>query len=352
MSTTSRRTYALLVAAFVVSMAASQARAWDPPGGRDIDQADHPPTPTTLLRQAHAYIIQNGISVLHNDGYWFAAQFLRDWQQELLNGVRYADVYRGRGTVELELCPFNPLSGLFDLPCKTLESGTSFPIAGMGHFFNPDTGQGLDIEHYKEIIKLLPLPEWASSLLTGGLAYLHVDIEPSNLSDVSPSALELFEEEYANALNAYFDGSAPSIGGRQGTALAMFYLGWASHFLQDLTVVHHTFDAIGTNHNPYEAAADGLGETFAPVAGGHKRGIYEDELPVDDCLPGSRTCFPAFAAHASHDPVILQAAADGDYSHIHVAIPFAQSLQAGLYAAFLTDIGLRPVHMSAVIAAL
>ena len=300
MSTTSRRTYALLVAAFVVSMAASQARAWDPPGGGPIDQADHPPTPTTLLRQAHGYIIQNGISVLHNDGYWFAAQFLREWQQELLNGVRYADLYRGRGSAELKLCFF------LGLHCETLWE-TSFPIAGMGHFFNPDTGQGLDMEYYNEVIVLDFLPSWVLAYLTAGVAYLDFEVQPGSIPDVHPSALELFEEEYANALNAYFDGSAPSIGGRQDTALAMFYLGWASHFLQDLTVVHHTFDAFmpDTKHNPYEAAADGLGETFAPVADGHKRGIYEDELPVADCFPGSRTCFPAFAAHASHDPVIL-----------------------------------------------
>ena len=95
---------------------------------------------------------------------------------------------------------------------------------------------------------------------------------------------------------------------------------------------HHTFDAFmpETNHNDYEAAADGLGETFAPVADGHKRGIYEDELPVADCVPGSRTCFPAFAAHASHDPVILQAAADGDYSHIHVRY-FVRAASAGAW---------------------
>ena len=148
MSTTSRRTYALLVAAFVVLMAASQARAWDPPEGPDIDQADDLPTPTTLLHQAHGYIIQNGISVLHNDGYWFAAQFLREWQQELLNGVRYADEYLGRGTAELKLCFGNAFLNIA-IYCDSLWS-IRFPIAGMGHFFNPDTGQGLDMKFWNE----------------------------------------------------------------------------------------------------------------------------------------------------------------------------------------------------------
>jgi hypothetical protein len=51
---------------------------------------------------------------LYNDGYWFAAQFLRDWQPELLNGIRYADVFFDRGTVELQLCFF------LSLYCETL----------------------------------------------------------------------------------------------------------------------------------------------------------------------------------------------------------------------------------------
>jgi len=75
-------------------------------------------------------------------------------------------------------------------------------------------------------------------------------------------------------------------------------------------------------------------------------------LPVIDCFPGSRTCFASYAAHVSHDANILDEIDQEDYSNVQVAIPFAQSLQAGLYAAFLTDIGLRPVHMSAIIAAL
>src|SRR5215469_7404181 len=98
MSTASRRINLLLVVALVLTMAASQSRAWDPPDGRmdpnrpdlanRLDLAEEPATPTTLLPQAHGYIIQNGISILYNDGYWFAAQMLRESQQELLNGVR------------------------------------------------------------------------------------------------------------------------------------------------------------------------------------------------------------------------------------------------------------------------
>jgi hypothetical protein len=340
--------YALLVAALVISMAASLARAWAPPDGPAIDQTTPPtPTPTTLLRGAHGYIIQNGISILYNDGYWFAAQMLRQWQQELLNGVRYADAYLGRQRIVVQLCLIRVL--FTDLCAVTqVLFEKDWPLGADNHYFNPDTGRGYNPGKLNEVAF------WADLLdvlfpFIGPL--LSIDVDPP-LHDEYPSAVVIFDGEYANALNAYFDSSAPGIGGRQGTALAMFYLGWASHLLQDLTVVHHTFDEGLKDHSEYENAADGLGETFAPIADGQKRGIYEDKVPVVDCVPGSRTCFLTFAANASHEPVILQAAADKDYSHIHVAIPFAQNLQAGLYAAFLTDIGLRPVHMSAVIAAL
>jgi hypothetical protein len=127
MRTTSRSTYALLVAMLVVSMEASQARAWNSPEGPAIDQTTPPPTPTALLTQAHGYIIQNGIFILYNDGYWFAAQMLRQWRQELLNGIRYADTFLGRQVVSLNLCFF------LGLECITLYS-RSWPLAANNHY--------------------------------------------------------------------------------------------------------------------------------------------------------------------------------------------------------------------------
>jgi hypothetical protein len=143
----------------------------------------------------------------------------------------------------------------------------------------------------------------------------------------------------------------------------MFYLGCASHLRQFQTVVHHTFDEPQKNHAEYECFADtecfkdGF-VTSPPIADGQQLGIYEADLAQlardiqVPCQVGSRTCFALYAAYKSHKASILDAAAKGDYSNVKNAIPFAQSLQAGLYAAFLTDIGLPPVHMSAVMAAL
>jgi hypothetical protein len=104
--------------AFALSSQVPQAGAWNPPDGPQdrLDLALPPLAPTIPLNRAHGYIIQNGISILYNDGYWFAAQMLRDGQQELLNGVRYADVYEGTSRIwvtdalgELDCDPKNDL---------------------------------------------------------------------------------------------------------------------------------------------------------------------------------------------------------------------------------------------------
>jgi hypothetical protein len=309
---------------------------------------------------------------------------LRESQQELLNGVRYADVYLGRQVAILNLCVFLILGE----ECREVYRTHDWFRAADNHYFNPDTGQGLDSSGLKDegtYIVLLgdALLELIRSVTGGFLPYyLSVDIQPVDIKDISTSALQMFDEEYAHALNAYFETSAPSCGrsgddhlvlcrdirGRQGPALAMFYLGWASHLMQDQTVVHHTFDEVQGNHGDYEGAADGKGTS--PIAHGEQRGIYEadlaqlardivifpfgNDLPVTLCnfVDIPRECFASYANYMSHDPKILDAAETGDYSNVQVAIPFAQNLQAGLYAAFLTDIGLRPIHMSAVIAAL
>jgi hypothetical protein len=394
MSTASRRINPLLVVALVLTMAASQSRAWNPPDGTAVDLADKPPpTSTTLLPKAHGYIIQNGISILYNDGYWFAAQMLRQWQQELANGVRYADRYLGDQVVKANFCTW--VVRFVSSVCTNVDNipfvgpyTRSWPLAADNHYFNPDTGRGLDTRNVQnQALSELQLPDTLVNFITVGQAYLEIEVEPPIRDDYT-SALQMFDEEYAHALDAYFESSALSCGlcvggiysqercfgvhlllcqdvrGRQGTALAMFYLGWASHLMQDQTVVHHTFDEPQKHHTEYENAADGQGRS--PIGVGEQEGIYEAhlaQLARDKQVPcqlGSRTCFAMYAAYKSHDASILAAADDADYSNVQSAIYsnvqsailFAQSLQAGLYAAFLTDIGLRPVHMSAVIAAL
>ena len=198
---------------------------------------------------------------------------------------------------------------------------------------------------------------WILAYLTGGLFFLDLEVSPGSSSDVHPSAIEIFQPVYSVATTAYLGLPVPPelrIRDRQGTALAIFYLGWASHLLQDMTVAQHTFEAFmpWTGHTDYENAADNRGQLYAPIADGRKRGIYDGEFPIVNCTGPSRTCFLTFAAEFSHNSRRFDRIKDGDYTSLGIAIPFAQNLQAGLYAAFLTDVGLQPVHMSAVVPAI
>ena len=337
-----------LSAAVACALMLSNAYAWDPPDGPSADQAYAPNPPTALVRQAHGYIIQNGISILYNDGYWFAADFLRGWQQELLNGVRYADVKDGYQKIVFRQCE------LFGLFCQDLYTWKQWPLAADNHYYNPDSGQGLTMQALAGLAAAAQIPAAIEQAVDLGVYYITPgEVVPSIGDGFYPSALAMFSSTggggtYPNAVNAYTGRPAVSVGGRQGVQLAMFYLGWSSHFLQDLTVVHHTFDEPGSRHSDYEAKADGL-ITSPPVANGQRMGVYSENLGPINCTQGSSSCFLTTAAYISHDEARLNAIANNDDSSVGNAIDAAQDLQAGLYAKFLTDVGQTPVHMSAVI---
>jgi hypothetical protein len=343
-----------LVIAIGLCAVVSRAYAWDPPDGPASDQATLPST--ALVHNAHGYLIQTGISVLYNDGYWAAAQFLQAQQQELLNGVRYADEKDGRQGVYIEECEFS----LFDGPCQNLAGPDIWPTykdwpgAADNHYYNPDTGNGLDTSTFHDLLSAAQIPSDLMKIVDLDIYEVQYAVEP-DLEFGYPSSGSWFRFEYQYAISAFqgtnaFGQPVASINGRQGLALAMFYLGWASHLMQDATVVHHTFDAPSNHHADYEAAADGL-VTVPPVANGQPTGIYWNQLPASAtsaCTqPADRACYVTYAAGQTHDINNFNRASNGDYSGVNTAIPFAQRLQAGLYAAFLTDIGRPPVHMSA-----
>jgi hypothetical protein len=359
MQTYTRTLLGTVAAMFIAFASVSRVAAWNPPSGNAKDQAIAPASPTTPLRQAHGYITQNAISLLENDGYWFAAGTLREWQQELLNGVRYADVKDGTQHVVVQACAQVPVVGWIfdselwcgDVNVKTITAGklrSSWPLAANEHYFNPESGTGLDQRGFSLVDAL---EDFVQAL---GFVKIKITVDPP-LQPRYRSALDKFSEEYSNAVNAYRGVNVPSVKDatytRESKALAMFYLGWASHLMQDLTVVHHTFDTGLNNHSEYEDAADGM-YTSPPVADGVKHGMYDVQGPSPglSCPLSGPVCYPWTAAVLSHDGNILDDADDGIYANVKVAIPLAQSLQAGLYAAFLTDIGQPPIHMSAVMA--
>ncbi|MFC2165051.1 hypothetical protein ACFLT2_08665 [Acidobacteriota bacterium] len=111
----------------------SHAYAWNAPGGPTKDVANlakyiphkkyHP--------KGHAYIIEHAFDILENDGYRNWAEIARSFRKEILNGVRFADTKLGRQRIYVAL-------KLFGIEVEDFGQITSFPIAGQGHYFNPE----------------------------------------------------------------------------------------------------------------------------------------------------------------------------------------------------------------------
>jgi hypothetical protein len=349
---------AALGAVFIGGAFTPEARAWNPPEEDPnfpgaTDHAAPLATPSTPYPKAHGYIIQRGADIIYNDGYWFAAQRMRDMQQQMINGVRYADKKDGSQGVVWQQCE---LLGFF---CQNIwtDTSNSWPYAADEHYFNPDTGLGLDGNPLASAAALSQIPTTIISLIDFRLYYVQPTIQPTLLNGHYTSAIDGFAAAYASAVAAFKRQSVQSIGGRTDQDLAAFYLGWASHFMQDMTVVHHTFDEPFKHHSEYESAGDGQVVPLIP-------GVYQssdnvgatklDESLCSGLAAGSRTCFAAFAARSSHNAAtlnVIDVDAGARRSFAASRIGLAASLQAGVYAAFLNDVGMKPVHMSAVMAA-
>ena len=268
--------------------------------------------------------------------------------------MRYADVYQGSQCVSLDI------TYLFGSQATKLTDFQCWPYAADNHYFNPDTGKGLQAGALNDAAT------WGPYILDIGFVGLDVAVDP-HLDSEYPSALGWIETEFANAQSAFQGGSPLSIGGRTGLQLAMFYLGWASHFMQDQTVVHHTFDEPLKHHAEYEKWADGDASTNPPTWHGAftaapspdgLRGMYN--IPTQFCTVDSPACFGRYANSLVHsawtlDSIDNEASNNNDQigaigtASIQGAIPIAERLQAGLFRYFFTAVGQTPIHMSAVI---
>jgi hypothetical protein len=122
--------------------------------------------------------------------------------------------------------------------------------------------------------------------------------------------------------------------------------------LDGQTLLRLSWSEWGKGHDEYEHSVDGLIQSPPPI-NGQKQGMYMADLPtvgLVGCDPGKPSCFLVYAAKETHNSDVLDDADNGVYTAAGDAVLRAQRLQAGLYAAFLTDIDRRPVHMSAIVA--
>ncbi|MDX2022368.1 MAG: hypothetical protein SF187_19185 [Deltaproteobacteria bacterium] len=321
----------------------SPAFAWNPPSGPSKFDADAPLTPTTPLSKGHAWITQAAISVLYNDGYWFAADKLRENQNHILSGNRWQDVRDGDQRAVLVGCAI-PLVGISNYcpdwlktDIKTIDS---WPLSAVNHYYNPDTKKGLDFG------SLTTLQYW--QIPTGGIVF--IDIRPNlGTGGVFP-ATTIMAQEFGTSTGIYRgDTPANPIGARSSKeALGFFYLGSAVHLVQDLNVVHHTYDEFSKNHSDYENEADKwIAGRVLPTADDGWTGRYLANVPQVDCSAGEIRCLATNAAQLAHVKADLDAAENKNYSAAASHVRSATEFTAGVFHEFFVKIGEEPVNVPA-----
>lgn len=315
------------------------ALAWNPPSGTKFE-ADGPATPTTPLAKGHGWITQAGISILHNDGYWFAADALRENQNHILSGNRWQDVRDGDQRAVLVACAI-PLIGIANYcpdwastEVRTLET---WPLSAVNHYYNPDTKKGLDFN------ALTTLQYW--QIVGAGTVF--VDIRPNLGTGGTFAATTMMGQEFQTATGIYKGQVLPTPVGPRSTKndLAYFYLGSAVHLVQDLNVVHHTFDTFRKNHSEYENEADKwIAGRELPSSGDGWQGKYLADVPRVDCVAGDIRCLATYAAQLAHVKADLDAAADKNYGAAGAHVRSAAEFTAGVFHEFLVQAGEEPIN--------
>jgi len=231
--------------------------AWNVPNGYGI-RADLTREPGEIYhRYPHVYIFEHAIELLEKEGCDNWAAIARAHLQDLADGCRYADEWLGRGRFILRL------EILFGLKSIDLYTHT-YSLAAQDHYYNPDregTGrEGLDQTDRKVLSQAVDYAaRWlGTGLIAGDLFLFSIDIdaEPDVCSQFQ-SAAHYCQQYYDLALLKYRH-KTPAIG-RGYLSNALFYVGWASHLVQDMGVVNHTFDSHFSNHGEFEDFADGKG---------------------------------------------------------------------------------------------
>lgn len=316
-------------------MGSSICYAWNPPDGDTISDATPPGTATTPLTKGHGWLTQAGISILDNDGYWFAAQRLRAQQNNLLSGNRWEDEGEGKQKAELVECLL-PLGPLNTCPIIGLrQTLKQWPLSADNHYYNPDTKAGLNVG------ALVVLQYWA-----GTIQFLHLIPGAHVFIDISPDLKSSYLSG-VDRMKARFDAARSSLSqGQESQAFRM--LGAAVHLVQDLNVVHHTFDEFTKHHSEYEDAGDAwISGRALPQSGDGWSGRYLTDAQALDCVSGDIRCLATNAAQDAHIKADLDQADKENYPNVSLHIKAAAEFTAGVLHEFLVQSGENPLNVPA-----
>ncbi|MDI9586705.1 MAG: hypothetical protein QM473_20955 [Acidobacteriota bacterium] len=324
----------------VLALVTGPALAWNVPSGHGT-RADLTREPgETYHRSPHAYISEHAIELLEKAGCDNWAAVARAHLQDLADGSRYADDWLGRGRFILQL------DVLFGLASKDLYTHT-YSLSAQDHYYNPDregTGkEGLQQTSHQTISQFV---DYAGAFLASGLAALPFPLISVD-ADCEPEVQEQFQSA-AHYAQQYYDiglmkyrNRTPAIG-RGYVGNAMFYVGWASHFVQDMGVVNHTYDSHFSNHDKIEEYADGKGGDARYHA---QTGIAMYPFTPGGPLPTAADFVKALA-RITHRPEIFESVKEGRVAEwddiVTLGLSQSETHTAGLLALFMTEAGIDP----------
>lgn len=213
--------------------------AYNPPSGPSplVAQVDS--------KKAHAEILRRGIDVLRLDGHTQMADYFGGTSnlQWLMNGVRRADKDGGDIVIAASF-PWLADSIRVLLEWAFGELKVEIPANTMSHFYNPDTGKGLQL--FKDA-------GWYSTVISALNTFSFGPWELFTLFGPHPSATDMCDYFYAKAVDAMRKGDGEG---------AMTNLGIAVHYIQDMTVPQHATNRHGgypdAYHLEYESLCDKL----------------------------------------------------------------------------------------------
>lgn len=318
---------------------AGPARGWNPPGPREVHASSDLEPGARHHVKAHAYIVEHAIDILERDGRPNWAAVARWNRQALIDGVNWADQREGVIEVRYVMYLFWGLS-------KKVLGTTEIVKAGMGHYFNPDTGRGFSMTEDEWWQTMMQVGgTFLTTTLSLGLVTFDVEYRPRFSYGPHPSALENLQRDYDEARAALAGHATRAPGGYASASdfqLAMFHLGEALHYVGDCGQISHTYDSYMANHQEYENFADGKGDD--PSWHATDGGVYHPEwkasefarrvtahVHVDHLMDGIRT---------GDGPMRMP---DADFAaNLHHSLPTVERHTAGLIAKFLGEAGIDP----------
>jgi hypothetical protein len=280
---------------------------------------------------AHAKVLLQSKEILKNDGHNTFAYVAGFHESDLLRGTAYADDAGVKQYIDIDLRSIISFGASLYTWRIDLSNTSSFT-----HYYDPNTGQGLDLSAYGDVEGFVEAGGFLAAIVLGFAGFwidasAHPDL---NFNVPYQSAADACQEHYDLAVITWRNPQA----GSYPMADAMYHLGWACHFLADLSTSAHTTSSRFLNHQDYEDLIDVVQGDNAV----HAQGISGNLAQYN--LGASVRQIAAECATETAQELYLYDQKRWDEG-ARLAIPRAERYSARILAKFFYDVGVAQMPL-------